>query len=95
MCPEGSELLPFHLPIRSMTGRLAQRTSAQSNETFESHLFSLPHREAIQQLERTFDREYLERKFVEADGNITQAARLSGLIQRRSGRGGLPQDCLP
>ena len=42
-------------------------------------LFSLPQKEAVDEVEKDFDRVYLPRKLKEARGNVTRAARAAGL----------------
>ena len=79
---QDEEILPYHLPLSIM----AERADTTSQETLRprwpAHLFRLPQKEAMEEIEKAFDREYLPRVLDEASGNVTRAAAAAALDQK-------------
>ena len=75
VCP-GGPIRPCHLPIEQMARRLdALRARAVAEGMrFSEHLFTITHRDALTELEQSFDRAYLPRKLQEAQNIVARAA---------------------
>jgi DNA-binding NtrC family response regulator len=74
------EILPFHLPVEVMHQRQPPVSEGEGAAVaWPEYLFGLPQKQAAQELENLFDREYLLRRLREARGNVTQAARSAEL----------------
>lgn len=67
------------LPLEAMCQRIAGHDSRDATTQWPQRLFALPHREALNEIERLFNRSYLPRKLLEADGIQRRAAELAEL----------------
>lgn len=72
---QGLELLPRHLPLFRMS-LVESAGEPQSNIT---NLLDVPHAEAVDRLEKEFNREYLPRVLKACNHNLTRAAQKANL----------------
>jgi len=92
----GDEISPYDLPVGTMRKWESCSGSNQqgSNILWPPHLYQLPQQEAAKEIERMFNREYLELKLREADGVLTRAAKAADLdpktFRRKRDEAGLP-----
>lgn len=78
---DGDEILPYHLPIKSLSqrGRDPQTQVAQTDIVLPQRLFELGLKEATDEVTLVLDREYLRRKLAEANNRLTAAAKKAGV----------------
>ena len=75
------EVLPYDLPLSIMHEREAE---AEPDKTkirlkWPQRLLELPQKEALQEIENSFNQNYLPMLMEQAGGNVTQASRTAGL----------------
>jgi DNA-binding NtrC family response regulator len=93
---EGCEILPQNLPLAAMAERYSTSASNEEGDklSWPQAWFDLPHKSAIAEVERAFNRDYLPRKLKEAAGVIIQAAGRADLdrktFSRKYREAGLP-----
>lgn len=76
----GEDILPYHLPLESMKERDAGWAAPGNLGTVEwpEHLFRMKQPEAMREIERAFNRQYLPRGLQEAGGNVSKATKKAG-----------------
>lgn len=73
---QGTEILLYHLPVDTMAQLKEPQAPAidTGKMVWPEHLFRMPQKKAIEELERDFNSIYLPRQLEESGGNITRAA---------------------
>ena len=85
---DGDLLLPFDLPVAIMNQRqeVSETTTDRDDFRWPKRFREMHQKEAMIEVERAFNREYLPRKLREAGGKKQRAAELAGLDPKTFGK---------
>jgi DNA-binding NtrC family response regulator len=76
---DGTEILPYHLPLVVMAERTASALQTDRTAEFADRLLDLPYKDAIAEVIVAFDRIYLQRRLDAAGGILADAAEAAQL----------------